>query len=73
MWCSSLKGLGKKIRFMIFPESKVIEERTLQIDQGLEELRCAKKATSYEVSKVTQPDVLRSLVISMNRAVGKRK
>lgn len=71
--CSSFKRLGRKIRFMIFPMSKVIEERTQKIEQDLKELRSVKQSTSAEVSKVTQPDVLRSLVISMNRSVGKRK
>lgn len=73
MKCSP-KELIRAIRFMIFPMSKLIEERTQEIDQKMEELRSAKRATSAEVSKVTQPDVLRSLVISMNKAaVGKRK
>lgn len=72
MLCA-FKRLGRAIRFMLFPQSKIIEERTRKVDQELEELRCVKKATSDEMSKVTQPDVLRSLVISMNRAAGKRK
>lgn len=70
----TLKDLGRAIRFTIFPMSKIIEERTKEIDQKMAELRSANQATSEEVNKVTQPDVLRSLVISMNKAaVRKRK
>jgi hypothetical protein len=70
--CVPLRNFCRALRFMIFPKSKEIELRTKKLEQALEELRKSRQETSQAVKSVTQPDVLRSLVISMN-SVGRRK
>ena len=74
MMCSPFWTICREIRFMIFPMSKIIDERSIELCQKLEELKVVKEETSLEVSKVNQPDMLRSLVISMQQtSMGRRK
>lgn len=74
MKCSPASRILTRMRYFLFPRSKIVEEQTKEIEQSLVELRKQKALTAAMVRKITQPDVLRSLVISMNStAVGNGK
>lgn len=74
MQCSPTKALTRAIRFMLFPRSKVIEEKNIELGDRLDRLKNLREQTTREVSKIDQPDILRSLVISMsNPQVGGKR
>jgi hypothetical protein len=60
----------QRMRYWFYPQSKIIDEKTEIIDQNIVELRRQKEITKQMISNVNQPDVLRSLVISMSNPNG---
>ena len=66
MKCSPTNMVFRAIRYFLFPKSKIVDEKTVEIEHDLEELRAQKARTSEMIRKINQPDVLRSLVISMS-------
>lgn len=66
MQCSPVKALTSAIRFMMFPRSRHIEEKNEELRVKLNALKNLREQTTQEVNKIDQPDILRSLVISMN-------
>ena len=63
--------LWKRVRWW-FKKRPVYEQNmTEEIDHALKELRTLNERTSTILQRVRQPDILRSLVISMN--VGKNE
>lgn len=56
----------KAMRYFLFPASKRIDDRTEEIDRSLTALKESKAQVVEMTRNVNQPDVLRSLVLSMN-------
>ena len=57
--------LKQDIRYWLFPKSKLIDERTLEIDQHREAFKKTKAITDQIVANTNRPDVLRNIVIAM--------
>lgn len=70
--CSPVKAAQNAIRFFFFPASRYISEKTIEIDQKLESIRKQHQVTTHLVEQVNQPDILRTLVTSMQNS-GKRQ
>lgn len=62
MTCS----LGKRIRYILFPGTKEIDEKSEEIGKALELLKEQNIEASQKIKQLKQHDMLRSLVISMN-------
>lgn len=62
MTCS----LGKRIRYILFPGTKEIDENSEEIGKALELLKEQNIEASQKIKQLKQHDMLRSLVISMN-------
>lgn len=61
-----MKNLFRPICWWLCKEPTVDPKKPENIDQALEELRELNQKTADVLRKVQQPDILRSLVISMN-------
>lgn len=66
MQCNPIRTVLKAMRYFLFPKSKIVDAQTEEIEHNLAELRLQKERTSEMIRKINQPDILRSLVISMN-------
>lgn len=53
------------MRYILFPGSRLLDERTAEIDRQTKERKEHMAETRALVSQATQPDVLRNLVVSM--------
>ncbi len=58
--------LFARIKEWMTKEPVAESEKTKEIDQALQELRGLNNKTKDVLDRVRQPDILRSLVISMN-------
>jgi len=64
---SCLNRAVKAMRYWLFPQSRVIDERTERYDQERQALKQQKEQTDRLVKNATQADVLRNLVINMSQ------
>ena len=62
-----LSTIRTKVRYFLFPESRVIDEKTVKVDQEIQKFKRQKDLTKEIVRSANQPDVLRNLVIAMSK------
>lgn len=60
-WCQIMQN----IRYFLFPRSRIIDERTKQLDEEREIFLRQKAHTDQIVLNTNRPDVLRNIVIAM--------
>lgn len=53
------------VRYFLYPASRYISDKTEEIDHRLKKIREQRAVTSRMVQDIDSPDLLRSLVISM--------
>jgi len=61
------RQLVQAVRYFFFPDSRLLDERTMQLDMQREYLKQQKAQTDEIVRSANRPDVLRNLVIAMTR------
>jgi hypothetical protein len=61
-----MKRLLARVKEWLTKEPIAEDEKTQEISQAIEELRGLNHQTKNVLDRVKQPDILRSLVISMN-------
>lgn len=61
-----MRRLISRAKEWLTKEPTAEDEKTKEISQALEELRDLNDSTRHVLDRVRQPDILRSLVISMN-------
>jgi len=59
------QNMVKEVRYWLFPEARLIDERTKQLDATRQELRTRKAQTDHIIKNANRPDVLRNLVSRM--------
>lgn len=59
------RRLRRSVRYFLFPESQLVDERTAEIDQQRRVIRHNVGETKKIVSNANQPDTLRNLVAAM--------
>lgn len=59
------KTATNAVRYFFFPASQYISDKTEEIDHRLKAIKAQKEITSKMIDQVNQPDLLRTLVISM--------
>lgn len=64
--CDFCNRAVKAMRYFFFPASKQIDDRTELIDQNIRHIKQQKEQVAEMTKNVDQPDVLRSLVLSMS-------
>lgn len=64
---SRIAQTRKCIRYWLYPKSKLIDERTMQIDQHRQAFKHTKAIADQIVANTNRPDVLRNLVIAMQQ------
>lgn len=62
-----MRSWKQAIRYFLFPDSRLIDEASEEIDRQRDTFRKESKKTSEIVRSANQPDILRNLVIAMTR------
>lgn len=59
------RSLRQTVRYFLFPTSRMLDERTKELDKYEESRRLIKEATGKIVEGADRADVLRNLVVAM--------